>query len=202
MSLSMSGEAPASSRQVPASTSALDSILTAQIAVAWAGEGGEEPRLAWWRSDMASEFGGEDLFKRLLPHTWMWAVLQAVREAAAREDAKRRAADHNPDRLLSLYNLGFELDERIDERLQDLKRSGIPPLEALPRLQEILRPEWDQSLFADWLEAQGEADHVPSPVGRRLKGDAPTSPEQAVAHLVAGLLPLAADYPLPHYRTT
>ena len=40
----------------------IDLVLTAQLAVAWAGEGGEEPRLAWWRSDLASEYGGEDLF--------------------------------------------------------------------------------------------------------------------------------------------
>ena len=30
-------------------------ILTVQFAVPWAGEGGEEPRLAWWRSDFISE---------------------------------------------------------------------------------------------------------------------------------------------------
>ena len=54
----------------PLPTSALDGALTAQLAVAWAGEKGEEPRLGWWRSDLASELGGEDLFRRLLPHTW------------------------------------------------------------------------------------------------------------------------------------
>ena len=65
-------------------TAEVDLLLTAQIAVAWAGEGqvGEEPRLGWWRSDLTSEFGGRDLFERLLPRTHRWAVLQAVREAA------------------------------------------------------------------------------------------------------------------------
>ena len=74
----------------PIPLSDIDGLLTVQIAVAWAGEGGEEPRLGWWKSDLASEFGGHDLFKRLLPHTWEWAVLQAVREAARRRDAELR----------------------------------------------------------------------------------------------------------------
>jgi hypothetical protein len=72
---------------VPASAATLDMILTAQLAVAWAGEAGDPPRLKWWRTDLASEFGGEDLFKRLLPHTWRWAVLEGAREAARRRDA-------------------------------------------------------------------------------------------------------------------
>ena len=66
---------------VSAATTDLDLALTAQIAVAWAGEGGEEPRLSWWQTDLVSEFGGEDLLRRLLPKTYPWAMLQAVREA-------------------------------------------------------------------------------------------------------------------------
>ena len=87
--------------EAPSTTSAatLDAILTAQLAVAWAGEGGEEPRLKWWRTDLASEFGGEDLFKRVLPHTWPWAVLEGAREAARRHDADVRARDADPDRM-------------------------------------------------------------------------------------------------------
>jgi hypothetical protein len=69
--------------------SEIDRALTAQFVVAWAGEGGEEKRLGWWRSDLVSEFGGKDLFRRLLPKTWAWAVLQAVREAARRKDAEQ-----------------------------------------------------------------------------------------------------------------
>ena len=71
-------------------TSEVDALLSAQIIVAWAGEGhvGDERRLGWWRSDLVSEFGGLDLFQRLLPTTAPWAVLQAVREAARRVDAR------------------------------------------------------------------------------------------------------------------
>lgn len=60
---------------LPLPPSAADSILTAQFVVGWAGEKGDEPRLGWWRCDLVSEYGGQDLFERLLPHTWQWAVL-------------------------------------------------------------------------------------------------------------------------------
>ena len=109
-----------------------------QLAIAWAGEAGEEPRLGWWRSDLTSEFGGEDLFQRLLPRTWRWATLQGAREAARRTDAEAREKDHDPDRILSLFRVGFEVDERLDERLQELKSSGKEPLVALPDLGKAL----------------------------------------------------------------
>lgn len=86
--------------------SEIDLILTAQLTVAWAGEKGEEKRLGWWQTDLVSEFGGQDLFKQMMPHTWEWAVLQAAREAARRCDAELRHRDHDPDRILSLFNLG------------------------------------------------------------------------------------------------
>ena len=184
----------------PVPLSAIDFILTAQIAVAWAGEAGEERRLGWWRSDLASEFGGEDLFQRLLPHTWRWAVLQGVREAARRHDAELRRKDHDPDRLFSIYNLGFELDERVEERLQDLKRSGAAPADALPGLGEVIAEDWDQARFVEWLGGHAAAGHTAAPVGRRIKGEPPPAPERAVSQLVAALLPLGSAYPLPHFR--
>jgi hypothetical protein len=49
---------PAPTQRVPLPLSDLDAALTAQFAVAWAGETGEEPRLGWWRTDLVSEFGG------------------------------------------------------------------------------------------------------------------------------------------------
>ena len=189
-----------SANQAPLPISTIDSILTVQIAVGWAGEAGDEPRLGWWRSDLVSEYGGEDLFKRLLPHTWQWAVLQGVREAATRHDAALRAKDHNPDRLLSLFNLGFELDERIEERLQELKRAGGVPTKALPSLADLLQPVWSLSNFTDWAEAHAKADYTAAPVGRRIKNAPPSSPEIIVSQLVAALLPLSGEYPLPHFR--
>lgn len=121
--------------------SSLDAILTLQLAVAWAGEGGEEPRLGWWRTDLASEFGGEDLFRRLLPHSWRWAALEAVREAARRHDASLRSEAHDADAIYSLYRFGFETDERLDERLAELKRGSDSPARALVGLAAVVRSD-------------------------------------------------------------
>jgi hypothetical protein len=185
--------------RAPIPTSVIDTALTSQIVVAWAGEAGEERRLGWWRSDLVSEYGGEDLFRRLLPGTWRWAVLQGAREAARRTDAESRSHDHNPDRIISLFSLGFELDERIDERLQDLKRSGRAPAEALPGLA-VVNEGWHRDRFWDWVTGHGEADVSASPVGRQLRGGPPIAVDQLVRKLVAGLVPPAETYPLPHFR--
>lgn len=184
----------------PPPQSALDLILTAQIAVAWAGETGDPPRLGWWRSDMASEFGGEDLFRRLLPNSWPWAVLQAAREAARRTDAESRRQSHDADTLLSLYCLGVETDRRLDERLTDLVRSGQPPVTALPGLATWLDKPFDRAAFAEWVAEHGEPNITQSPLGRRLRGNPPDDLEAVVRSLVSALAPLGDAYPLPHFR--
>lgn len=187
-------------RTAAPSNDALDLALTAQIAVAWAGEGGDEPRLGWWRIDLVSEFGGEDFFQLVTPLTWRWAVLQGAREAARRHDAGQRATGHDPDRLLSLFHLGTELDEAIEERLLILKRSGRAPEAALPGLRDVLHAEWDRDAFGAWLAGHGAVDTVAEPVGRRLRGAIPETLEAKIAPLLAGLLPLPDQYPLSHYR--
>ena len=180
---------------------AIDRALEAQFAVAWAGETGEEAsRLRWWRTDLVSEFGGEDLFKQLLPSTWRWATLQAVREAARRTDEALRERDADKDRIVSLFRFGFELDERIEERLADLKRAHDDPAEALPRLAQLIQTEWDRSRFETWLQGFGSARIGPSSVGRRLEGAPPDDLGEAVSRLLAALNPLADAYPLPHFR--
>ena len=187
-----------------ATTSDLDLALTAQIAVAWAGEGGEEPRLSWWQTDLVSEFGGEDLLRRLLPKTYPWAMLQAVREAARRKDQELRAKASDPDQLVTLYRFGFELDEQIEERLQAHKRSGRSPLEALPGLVEVLgaslHEPWSRPQFEKWVEAHSPVQTDAVPTGRLLKGAPPAGLDRAVQQLVAGLAPLGDGYPLPHFR--
>lgn len=190
---------PTGSEREPLPMSDLDMALTSQLVVAWAGETGEERGLGWWRSDLVSEYGGEDLFRRLLPGTWRWAVLQGAREAARRTDAELRRQDHDPDRIVSLFNLGFELEERIEERFQDLKRSGRAPDEALPGLA-VVSDGWCRDQFWDWVTGHGEADTTASPVGRRLKGSPPIALDQRVRKLVAALAPAVGLYPLPHYR--
>ena len=179
----------------------LDTLLTAQIAVAWAGEGGEDPRLAWWRTDLVNEYGGEDLFKRLLPHTWRWAVLQAVREAARRTDAALRAKAHNPDALITLYRQGFTTDEQLDERFGELKRAGAPPTEALPGLAAVLQEDWDKDAFTTWVTQHPTPNAKTTPAGRELRSPPPEDLSERAAQLVAALAPFAASYPMPHYRT-
>lgn len=180
----------------------LDQILCAQLIVAWAGERGDPPRLGWWRSDLSSEFGGEDLFRRLLPHTWPWATLQATREVARHHDARHRQRASNPDLLVTLYAVGWDIDEQLDERLAEHKRHAKPPAEALPGLAAVIdrdEPEWNAGRFETWVRQHGSAKTTVTPAGRRLSGDQPSDPARLVSHLIAGLLPLADSYPMPHY---
>ena len=195
----MSSSSPRSAH-VDVDITSLDVALEAQLAVAWAGEGGEEPRLGWWRTDLVSEFGGEDLFQRLMPNTWTWAVLQGAREAARRQDAELRAQDADPDRIVSLFCFGFEVDERIEERLLDLKRSGQHPDVALPGLKDFLTTIWRPERFAAWVDSHGSARIGPSSVGRRIEGVPPEALPDKVKALVAALRPLGDAYPLPHFR--
>ena len=191
------------------SSAELDLALTAQCVVAWAGEGGEERRLCWWRSDLLSEFGGIDLFQRLLPATWEWAVLQAAREMARRVDESLRRQHHTPDHILSLFSLGFDQDERIEERLQELKSSGRSPAQVLPGLS-VLNPSapgqplretvWEPEAFRRWVARHGEVSFTLTPIGRRLTGAPPKPLGQQVQALVAGLAPLGDAYPLPHFE--
>ncbi|WP_411876405.1 BREX-6 system BrxE protein [Vulcanococcus limneticus] len=198
------GRSSADRRGQVVSASDLDQALTAQITVAWAGEGGEEPRLSWWQTDLVSEFGGEDLLRRLLPKTYPWAMLQAVREAARRKDEELRAKASDPDQLVTLFRFGFELDEQVEERLQAHKRSGRSPQEALPGLVALLGTSlhgpWDRAQFQEWVEAQGPVQSDPVPTGRLLKGAVPAGLDRRVQQLVAALAPLGDTYPLPHFR--
>lgn len=179
----------------------LDAALTAQFAVAWAGEGGEEPRLGWWRTDLVSEYGGVDLFKRLTPATWQWAVLQATREAARRTDAELRRRDSDPDTIRSLFHFGVEVDARLDERLQDLKRGERAPELALRGLAELTTTAWSRETFADWVAGHGTTETTLAPIGRRLKGE-PTTLDGQVRQLISALAPLGDAYPLPHMRVS
>lgn len=189
---------PSRKERPPLPLSEIDLALTAQFLVAWAGEGGEERRLGWWRSDLVSEFGGIDLFQRLLPSTWRWAVFQAARETARRTDAALRRQDHNPDRILSLFNLGFELEERLEERLLELKRAGRSPDEALPGLA-LMAQDWSPTGFWEWVDSHGEVNTTLTPTGRRIKGEPPTALAPLIHALVAALAPQSDAYPLPHF---
>lgn len=197
----MSGSPHGDIRRAPIPASTLDRVLTAQLAIAWAGEKGEDPkRLGWWRCDLTGEYGGHDLFSRLLPKTWEWAALQAVREAARRTDAAGRSRHHDPDSLLTIFHLGFDIDERVGDRLQELKRSGAGPADSLPALAELAAAGWNARGFEDWIREHGDGDYAKEPAGRRLKGAPPESLELTMNRLVAACRPLSESYPLPYFR--
>jgi hypothetical protein len=181
-------------------TATLDYVLNRQLTIAWAGERGEEQRLGWWRCDMVSQYGGQDLFRRLLPNTWQWATLLAAREAARRTDAESRRESHDADAVLTLFWLGADVDRRLDERLADLVRSGVQPVDAMPDLANWMDKPFDRSEFLAWVQGNGDPQTTASPVGRRLKGSPPGDLADVVSALVAALAPLSDSYPLPHFR--
>jgi hypothetical protein len=178
----------------------LDDILTLQLAVAWAGESGEQPRLRWWETDMVSKYGGRALFDLLAPRTAAWATLEAAREAARRVDEHARSKAADPDRLVSLFRFGFAIDEQLQDRIAEHKRSGIGPELALPRLAELLH-SWDREAFAAWLRGATEKPNfINDPGGRRLTAAPSSDPSDAARRLAQALVPLADAYPFPHYR--
>ena len=182
----------------------IDSLLAAQLVVAWAGEKGDSEdsssqRLGWWQTNIVGE-GAEYDLKELLPNTWRWAMLQTVRHAAKIHDASVRAKDHDPDRLLTLYSLGFEIDEKVDERLVQFKQSSKPLEEALPEVASIINSSWSIDRFTTWVEKHGKESSTAVPAGRRLKGQPPEQINVLLGRLIAGLAPIAETYPLPHFK--
>ena len=177
----------------------LDAILAVQLTIAWAGEGRCSPkRLGWWETDLIDEAGGGDFLARLLPQTHAWASLEAVREAARRTDAKARARMADPDKMRTLFFLGFEVDEQLNDRLAALKRSGRSACRGAAASPSAHRRVLEgQARVA----ALGHGDAVFSvvPGGRQLKGQRPDAPHVLVKVLAAALVPLAEQYPLPFY---
>jgi hypothetical protein len=178
----------------------LDEILSLQLLVAWAGEGETDPaRLGWWRTSLVDELGGEDLLARLAPRTWKWAVLEAARVAARITDAEARSHAADGDQLISLFHFGFELDEQLDDRLAELKRSEHAPTDALPRLATIRQP-WSADTLLASLRDLGAAATTRSSIGRRLKGSMPESRVEAARQLAAAMAPPSDRYPAPYWK--
>jgi hypothetical protein len=178
----------------------LDEILSLQLLIAWAGEGKTDPpRLGWWRTSLVDEFGGEDLFARLLPRTWKWAVLEAARTAARTIDAEARAHAADGDQLISLFHFGFALDEQLDDRLAEHKRNEAEPTEALPRLAATREP-WNAEAFLKTLRDLAAAPTTASSIGRRLKGSMPASAVDTARQLAAAMVPPGDRYPAPHWK--
>lgn len=184
--------------EIPGET--LDAILALQLSVAWAGEGRSEPkRLGWWQTDLVDDEGGGDLLARLLPRTHAWAKLEAVREAARRVERGRRRSGA-PDNLVTLFHLGFDLDELLAERLEHHRRHHATPSDVLgTRL--VIAPRFDRAAFETFVRQLGPSPDVEdSPEGRLLRGAPPEDPLERVTRLVSALAPLSDSYPVPHYR--
>jgi len=179
----------------------LDAILALQLTVAWAGEkNARPPRLGWWRTDILDEAGARDLLSRLTPRTQEWAALEAVREAARRVDERTRLRSAAADRAITIFHLGFDLDEQLGERLAGHKRSGVTPGDALTQQHAIAR-DFDAASFERWCrELAPPAKTESTPDGGRRLLSAPAAPAELVRALVSSLVPFTSEYPMPHVR--
>lgn len=177
----------------------LDIVLAYQFAVAWAGEGRSEPRrLGWWDTDLIDDAGGGDFLARLAQRTHAWASFEGTREAARRVDEKARRKMADPDAMRTLFFLGFDLDERVADRLSALKREGKAPADVLPF--PFATSAFSKDSIAAALTKSGAEQHTVVPGGRQLRGTAPGEPEVLIRRLAAGLVPFGEQYPLPFFK--
>ena len=176
----------------------LDAVLMLQFFIAWAGEGlTDPPRLNWWNTQLLDEWGGEDLFKRLLPRTYKWALLEATRQAAIQVDRQKRLNLAQPDRVCTLFFWGFGIDEKLEERLLSHKQTGSKPQDILDFSLD-LEQEFEEKAFEESIDSKTKSQVVPE--GREIKETMPESIADIAKNLVSGLIPLADKYPMPFYR--
>jgi hypothetical protein len=174
----------------------LDSILALQFMVAWAGEKSADPeRLKWWDTDILDERGGGDFMARLFPKTAQWAGPKLVRRAATVVDARARARSRAKG-IWTLFFLGFELDEELDERIAYHRNAMHVPRDVFGA--QWLPDRWSLPAFESWLRDLCSPPEVQiDTVGRRLN-TMTTGPLQVATALVAALLPIAPLYPMPY----
>ena len=103
----------------------------------------------------------------------------------------------DPDKMRTLYFLGFEVDEQLGNRLAAHKRSGRAPAKVLP-LPVPLTAEFSKEKLVSAISGSDVAFKT-VPNGREMKGPRPDAPDALVKRLVAALVPLAEQYPLPFY---
>lgn len=196
----------------------LDLVLMLQFLAGWAGEGlTEPPRLNWWSTQLLDEDTGGDFFKRLLPRTSEWALLEATRKVAIRVDRQKRTNLAQPDKVRTLFFWGFGIDEKLQERLTFHKENGGKPQDILNFPLDI-REEFEEGAFEEAVKTLGkQVDFKVVPEGREIKeadgrglgGNPHERPVQEVIpesiaeiakNLVSVLVPLADKYPMPFYR--
>lgn len=182
--------------------SLLDAILKIQIAVAAAGGRWDDGTgLHWWRSRLADDFGGVDLFQRLAPAAGDWSVLDVVRRAAKSYDRRcRTAIAGTSGRLRTVFWLGGELEELLDRRLRHHKTERNDARLILGADVQV-GESFDGSAFRRWLEGlHGEEAPLIVAGGRELKSPPLHDPLQMAKRLAAALLPLPDHYPVPFFR--
>ena len=179
----------------------LDVVLMLQFFVSWAGEGlTDPPRLDWWSTQLLDEWGGEDLFKRILPRTFEWALLEAVRKVAIQVDRQKRINLAQPDKVRTLFFWGFGIDEQLGERLSFHKQNGGNPQDLLD-FPLALKDEFKNKAFEEAIQTfSSEVKFKIVPEGREIKEAIPESIADAAKNLVSGLIPLVDKYSMPFYR--
>lgn len=182
-------------------TEELDTVLMLQFFIAWAGEElTDPPRLSWWSTQLLDEWGGEDLFKRLFPRTFEWALLEAVRKVAIQADRQKRKNLAQPDNVHTLFFWGFGIDEKLEERLSFYKQSNSQPYDVL-NFPLDLKEEFEKTAFEEAIKSlNSEISTKIVPEGREIKDVMPELIADAAKNLVSGLIPLADKYPMPFYR--
>jgi hypothetical protein len=179
----------------------LDVVLMLQLFIAWAGEGlTDPPRLGWWSTQLLDEWGGEDLFKRLLPRTFEWALLESLRKVAINVDRQKRTSLAQSDRIRTLFYWGFGIDEKLEERLSFHKQNGSKPQEVL-NFPLDLKEKFEQEAFEKAIQTINSAiQYKIVPEGREIRQKIPESIAEVAKNLVSGLIPIADKYPMPFYR--
>jgi hypothetical protein len=179
----------------------LDVVLMLQLFISWAGEGlTEPPRLGWWSTQLLDEWGGENLFRRLFPRTFEWALLEAVRKVAIQADRQKRTNLAQPDEVRTIFFWGFGIDEKLEERLSFHRQNGSKPHDVL-NFPLDLKEEFDKKAFEQAIQTLNSKIQCKIvPEGREIKEAIPELITDAAKNLVSGLIPLVDKYPMPFYR--
>lgn len=180
-------------------TDVLDRILALQILVAWAGETPDgAARLNWWRTDMIDVGAGGYLLEEMMPRTYRWSSLEAALRAAIQADQHKRLDMAKPDAMRTLFFWGFGIDEQLSDRLREHKLHQADPDEVLALAMNI-NEEFSREAFEAAVQQDPAPKYTVVPSGRQMMEPMPGGHDLCAAKLVAALLPLTNEYPMPFY---
>lgn len=193
-----------------------NAILGLQCLVAWAGEAQAQPaRMPWWRSSVMDDLGARYSLDLLLPRTAAWAELEVVRRCASAAERRRRATSQHPDAIRSLFSLGFELDQALEQHLKKMKAERRTPHDTLAWPGDMAPSDTlDRGQLAQVLGAQSNrVEFKTTTLGRELLNTIAPEPTADLdeAHLkealtfarrlAAAAVPLDdARWPMPYAR--